>query len=163
MLGQCVYQSLCVEIRGQLLLPHGPQSLNSDLQAWQRVPLPTEPSSGPAFLISVLITLLVPWAVPIGASDIISSCCRPLGVSVLVVHPCYFLVLCSHPLIMMQYRFQDTLRIFHFSFVCILLSVLDISNWGMSDCIDKNCHWWICSVAVVAWALSFPSFLGLTS
>lgn len=135
MLGQCVYQSLCAEIRGQLFLPRGPRSLNSDLQAWQRVPLPTEPSSGPAFLISVLITLLLSWVVPISASDIISSCCRPLRVSVLVVylqatrgqslsvHPCYLLVLCSHPLITMQYRLQEALRIFHFSFVCILQSV----------------------------------------
>lgn len=89
MLGQCVYQSLCAEthvVEGAVLLPRGPQSLNSDLQAWQCMPLPTEPSSGPAFLISVLITLLLSWVVPISASDIISSCCRPLGVSVLVVH-----------------------------------------------------------------------------
>lgn len=122
MLGQCVYQSLCVEIRGQLLLPHGPQSLNSDLEAWQRVPLPTEPSSGPAFLISVLITLLLPWAVPIGASDIISSCCRPLGVSVLVVHPCYFLVLCSHPLITMPIQISRHSENFPF-FFCLYSSV----------------------------------------
>lgn len=117
-----MYQSLCVEIRGQLLLPHGPQSLNSDVQAWQRVPLPTEPSSGPAFLISVLITLLLPWAVPIGASDIISSCCRPLGGQCVsgspLLFPCIVFSSSNHDAIQISRRSEN----FPF-FFCLYSSV----------------------------------------
>lgn len=57
--------SVFVEVRGQLkrvgspLLPHGFLRLNSDHQACQKVPLPTEPTHWSLIIIIIIIITII--------------------------------------------------------------------------------------------------------